>query len=144
VEENSMKHLLSALMVGLAALLIAVPAITLAQTPSATPGAPGTPTTPGAPGAPITPGAPGARPATPDATVDTNAKMGTTTNPGSSSVTGSGSGSVSVPKAGTNLGGQASPAQPMTSDACKDGGWQKFGFKGQGECVGSFTKGGKR
>jgi hypothetical protein len=129
VEENSMKHVLRAVMVGLAALLVGVPSVILAQTPPGTPGAPGVPTTPGAPGAPITPGAPGApgapplgqpgaNPATPGASVDTNVK--------------------------SNLGGAASPGKPVTSDVCKDGGWQKFGFKGQGECVSSFTSGGKR
>jgi hypothetical protein len=123
VEENSMKHVLRTVIVGLAALLVGVPSVILAQTPPATPGAPGVPTTPGAPGAPITPGAPplgqpGASPATPGGSVDSNVK--------------------------SNLGGAASPGKPVTSDVCKDGGWQKFGFKGQGECVGSFTSGGKR
>jgi hypothetical protein len=138
VEENSMKHLLRAVMVALATLLVCVPAITLAQTPPATPGAPGVPTTPGAPAAPITPGAPGA-PIAPG--VPTPPGAPTLGQPGASPATPGGSVDSNVK---SNLGGAASPGKPVTSDVCKDGGWQKFGFKGQGECVGSFTSGGKR
>ncbi|HYE92899.1 MAG TPA: hypothetical protein VEA38_17850 [Terriglobales bacterium] len=39
--------------------------------------------------------------------------------------------------------GQASPStsSPANKDDCKDGGWQKFGFKNQGQCVSSTTSG---
>jgi len=28
---------------------------------------------------------------------------------------------------------------PSSKDDCKDDGWQKFGFKNQGQCVSSIT-----
>jgi len=39
----------------------------------------------------------------------------------------------------SNTSGQASPATsakaPATKDACKDNGWQKYGFKTEAECM---------
>lgn len=40
----------------------------------------------------------------------------------------------------TNTSGQAAPAEPASKEECKDG-WQKHGFKDEGECVSSLTSG---
>ena len=128
-----MRHVFRVLVVGLAVLLIGVPAVTLAQAPSGAPGATGTPGasgsgTTGAPGTPGTPGAPSVGQPSPTAPSATPGTSGSSVDADSKS----------------KLGGQASPGKPANSDACKDSGWQKFGFKSQADCIGSFTAGGKR
>src|SRR5437762_4036227 len=91
--------------------------------------------------------------------VNTNENTNTNVNPSGSgtgpSVTGSGSvtdsAGTSTGNTNTNLNsntnvnsntsGQASPMSPSSKDDCKDDGWQKFGFKNQGQCVSSTTSG---
>jgi hypothetical protein len=49
---------------------------------------------------------------------------------------GCGSGPYSCNPAGVVFGGSFSfQADPLTKDACKDGGWEIFGFRNQGQCV---------
>lgn len=49
-------------------------------------------------------------------------------------------GSASPATGGQDKGGAAGTlSAPTNKDECKDDGWQKFGFKNQGECVSSIT-----
>ena len=50
---------------------------------------------------------------------------------------------VGLPLSGGDIVVRDAPSLPTSKDQCKDGGWQKFGFKNQGDCVSFVATGGK-
>lgn len=77
----------------------------------------------------------------PVAMAQTTVSPNTNVTPNANVGTGNQSGSASPPTGSTdstNTGGQASPSAPASKDDCKDGRWQKYGFRNQGQCVSSF------
>lgn len=107
-----MKQVQRFVTIALALLLIGVPAVSLAQTPSS----PAAGSSDKAKDKPADkPAAPSASPST--GSSDTGAK------------TDSGSGA-----------GQASPMAPASAEDCKKDGWQKLGFKTEAECTAKVKK----
>ena len=104
----------------LALLLVAVPAITMAQSSSGGSSPSGAGSSSG--GTSTSPGS--------------TSGGGTSTTPGGTSSSPSSTGGMS---SGSSSAGQASPAMPMSAEDCKNMGWQKFGAKSEAECTAKVT-----